>query len=106
MKLRLVETLPSFAEELAKLLDTSGLQDLAQQVRGLVIVDRCGCEDDFCASFYTQPKPNGGYGAPHECLDLDADRGAIILDVVKGQIMFVEVLNRDDVRRQLRAVIP
>ncbi|HTR24603.1 MAG TPA: hypothetical protein VMI10_11515 [Terriglobales bacterium] len=106
MNLRLVETLPALAEELATLLVAAGQFDLARQVPELMIVDRCGCEDDFCASFYTQPKPNGAYAAAHDCLDLRADRGAIILDVVQGQVMFVEVLSREDIRRKLRAAIP
>jgi hypothetical protein len=35
------------------------LPELAVQVPTLKIVGGCGYCDDFCASFYTQPKPNG-----------------------------------------------
>jgi len=75
-------------------------------VPGLSIVDRCRCGDDFCASFYTLPKPDGNYGSGHDCFDLDAEKGMIVLDVVNGCIAHVEVLNRDDVRRELIAALP
>ena len=51
------ETLPLLAEELERLLRNEGELQLAEQVSGLQIVDRCRCGDDFCASFYTLPKP-------------------------------------------------
>jgi len=57
------------------------------------MVRGCGCGDDFCASFYTQPKPKGAYGPGHYTLALEtAAQGMLILDVVDGVISFVEVL--------------
>jgi hypothetical protein len=55
----LKDTLPEFARELEHLLATSGRHHLAKQVPELKIVDRCRCRDDFCSTFYTQPKPQG-----------------------------------------------
>jgi hypothetical protein len=101
MTLMLKEVLPGLADELTRLLVASGQKSLADQVQGLSIVDRCRCGDDFCASFYTLPKPDGGYGAGHGCFDLDAQEGMILLDVVNGCIAHVKVLNRDEVRRDL-----
>jgi hypothetical protein len=43
---------------------------------------------------------------PVSKLSLEADRGMMILDVVHDQIVFVEVLYRDDVRAGLTAVLP
>jgi hypothetical protein len=78
---------------------------LAVQVPILKIVEGCGCGDDFCASFYTQPKPNGAYGPGHDTLLLDTEApGMLILDVVDGVISFVEVLYRPDVRQKLVAL--
>jgi hypothetical protein len=99
----LAETLPDFALELEQLLAIAGKPELAAQIPGLVILDRCRCEDDFCSSFYTQPKPEGHYGPGHNCMDLDAGEGMVLLDVVAGKIAYVEVLNCDDVRRNLMA---
>ena len=106
MTLMLKDALPGLADELAKLLAVAGQKSLADPVQGLNIVDRCWCGDDFCASFYTLPKPDGSYGAGHNCFDLDAEKGMIVLDVVDGCIAHVEVLNRDEVRRDLIAALP
>lgn len=106
MQRLLTAAMPKFAAEFERLLVAGGYAELAKQVPVLRIVDRCRCGDDFCSTFYTEPKPQGSYGAGHENIELDAERGMIILDVVKGRIMCVEVLNRDDVRRELFAVMP
>lgn len=102
----LAETLPDFALELQQLLAKASEPELAAQIPGLVILDRCRCGDDFCSSFYTQPEPEESYGPDHRCMDLDADEGMVLLDVVAGTIAHVEVLNRDDVRRKLMAQFP
>jgi hypothetical protein len=104
--LLLIETLPQLARELEQLLKAQGELDLGAQIPTLSIVDRCRCGDDFCSSLYTQPKPEGRYGPDHRTLDLDAEKGMIILDVVAGTIAQVEILNREDVRRQLVAAFP
>jgi hypothetical protein len=102
----LTDILPQLALELEQLLKEHEESQLAAQVSTLAIVDRCRCGDDFCASFYTQPKPKGAYGPNHRCLDLDAENGMIVIDVVSDVIAHVEVLNRDDVRKRLTAVFP
>jgi hypothetical protein len=102
----LTDVLPKLAVELEQLLSEHGESELAAHVPTLAIVDRCRCGDDFCASFYTQPKPKGAYGPDHRSLDLDAEEGMVILDVVSGVIAHVEVLNRDDVRARLTAAFP
>jgi hypothetical protein len=55
----LVDILPQFANELEQLLKTRHEFALAAQVKDPKIVSRCDCGDDFCGSFYTQPKPAG-----------------------------------------------
>lgn len=54
--------IPEFAAELRQLLVEAGEPALATQVPGLAIFDRCCCGDDFCATFYTKPKPEGSFG--------------------------------------------
>lgn len=66
----LADTFPLLSQELLQLLKGEGKSELASQVLGLRIVDRRRCGDDFCASFYTQPKPKGSYGPGHRCLEL------------------------------------
>jgi hypothetical protein len=102
----LTEILPLLAVELEQLLKKAGKPLLAAQVSQLTIVERCRCGDDFCASFYTQPKPEGKYGPGHDCMDLDAAEGTLLLDVVDGTIAHVEILNRDNIRQKLITALP
>jgi len=102
----LQHTLPELADELSRLLQEAGHECLARQVPALTIMDRCRCGDEFCATFYTQPKPLGAYGAGHENIELEPERGMLILDVVRGSIARVEVLYRDEIRRALLAAVP
>lgn len=102
----LTDILPKLALELEQLLHEHKESELAAQVKTLTIVDRCRCGDSFCASFYTRPQTKGAYGPGHRSLDLDAEKGMVILDVVSGVVAHVEVLNRDDVRERLIAVFP
>jgi hypothetical protein len=102
----LTEILPILADELERLLKKSGEPELAAQVPQLTIVDRCRCGDDFCASFYTKPKPKGTYGPGHRCKELEPAEGMLILDVVAGTIVHVEVLYRDEIRKKLIAALP
>ena len=102
----LTEILSLLARELELLLKKQGEFELASQVRQLRIVDRCRCGDDFCSSFYTQPKPEGSYGPGHRSMDLDAAEGMVILDVVAETIAHVEVLYREGIRQKLIAALP
>lgn len=104
--MQLTEILPTLAFELEHLLKNQREIELAAQVPQLAIVDRCRCGDDFCSSFYTQPKPEGHYGPTHRCIDLDAAEGMLLIDVVATTIAHVEVLNRADVRHKLLAAFP
>ncbi len=102
----LADMLPSFATELQKLLEEKGEPQLAAQVPRLTIFDRCRCGDDFCGTFYTQPKPQGSFGPGHRNVALTPDDGMLILDVVGEAIACVEVLDRDEVRQKLQAALP
>ncbi|MGB6716816.1 MAG: hypothetical protein WBE47_07695 [Candidatus Acidiferrales bacterium] len=105
-RLLLTDALPAFASELRQLLIENGEPELAAQVPGLMIFDRCRCGDDFCATFYTQPTPNGSYGSGHRNVALRPDEGMVILDVVSGEIACVEVLDQKDIREKLDAALP
>ncbi len=104
--MQLSAVFPSLAEELRDLLERKGDTGLAGQVAALAIVERCRCGDEFCATIYTQPPPKGTWGPDHGTIDLDADQGMILLDVVQGKIVEIEILNRDDIRKTLLAILP
>ena len=102
----IVECLPDLAAEMVSLLRTEGRDDLADQVATLRIVERCGCRDDFCATFYTAPRPVGAWGLGHETVALDPDQGYLNVDILNGQVVSVEVLYRDSVRDLLDKLFP
>ena len=105
-ELVLKAALPAFALELEQSLREQGRADLASQVATLPLVDRCRCEDDFCATFYTAGKPAGAYGTGHSNLEVESTEGMIILDLVDDAIRCVEVLYRPDVQKALFTVLP
>jgi hypothetical protein len=104
--LLLAEMFPELSEELQELLRSAGESALATQVAGLRVLDRCRCSDDFCATFYVQPKPPGSYGPGLRTIALEPKKGMLIIDVVDGTVASVEVLYRDDIRQKLLAVFP
>lgn len=103
---RLVDSFPEFAGELESLLLASKEPHLAAQIPELLITRRCGCEDDFCATFYTLADRYALSRTDAHCVNLDPRSGQMVIDVVSGRITGVEVLFRDDVRARLRALFP
>jgi hypothetical protein len=101
----LSDVLPDLAAELERLLRNADEDTLAASVPQLAIVDRCRCGDDFCATFYTAPAPDGAYGTSHRCIDLETDDGVLVVDVEQERIVCVEVLFRSAVRSRLREVL-
>ena len=104
--LRLSDTIPPLANELADLLADSEHPELASQVPELEIVERCRCGDDFCSTFYTAPPPKGAWGEGHWSLPLTPESGMIMLDLVADRIVSVEVLYRPEIQRALLAALP
>jgi hypothetical protein len=84
----------------------AGESSLAESVHELRLVDRCRCGDDFCATFYTAPLPNGAYGPTLRSFELEPEEGMIILDVVEERIVCVEVLYRPAVSARLLELLP
>jgi hypothetical protein len=100
------DVFPELATELETLLKAQGEDALAKQVAGLRIIERCRCGDDFCATFYTIPKPNGSWGPGYRGFDLDAPSGMIILGALNEKIADIEILYRDEIRNKLNILIP
>jgi hypothetical protein len=99
-----VDALPKFAEELRRILIAEERPELASQIPSLRIIDRCRCKDWFCATFKTGET---GVDSIDETVALDqAESGMINVDLIDGRIVQVEVLWRDDVRSDLRRVLP
>jgi hypothetical protein len=97
---------PTLARELQELLAAQSETQLAAQVPGLAVVERCRCGDDFCGTFYVFPKPSGAYGPGHRNVALEPKHGMLILDVLDDEIAAVEVLYRDEIRKKLLTEFP
>lgn len=97
------EAMPGLVAELVAALIAGDEPELAQQVRSLRVVSRCGCGDSSCSSFYTGPKPAHAWSAEgtHRCCPLIVERGMVTLDVVDGIIRYVEVVDRPDIAAML-----
>jgi hypothetical protein len=93
---------PDLVAELVALLEAEGELELALCARDLRFFGECGCGDDFCQSIRAADHPEGQpYGEGHRCVPLLPARGMVNVDVVHGQIMYVEILDRPPpVRRQ------
>lgn len=98
--------MPELAGELEALLRKNGEAELASQVAGLRIIDRCRCGDYFCATIYTSPKPKEAWGTGHETIALDPEEGYLNVDLLNGDIVEVEVLFRARIREQLLKLLP
>ncbi|HEU4954289.1 MAG TPA: hypothetical protein VFT28_06940 [Gemmatimonadales bacterium] len=93
-----VELFPEFAGELVGLLRAEGEHRLADSVPGLRFHEWCGCPDGFCTSFYTGPRPTHSYGPEHRNLVLSPSDCMLVLDVVRNEIRYVEILYRGALR--------
>jgi hypothetical protein len=92
---RLIDRWPKLSSELRDALIAEAQAGLANSVDALEVVQRCGCGDDFCQSFYTADPPDGVFGPGHRNVLLDPPwTGMLILDVVDDAIVYVEVLDR------------
>ena len=56
----LINLLLKVAQEIEKLLKDDGNIELTDKISGLVLYDRCRCNDSFCSSLYLVPKPENG----------------------------------------------
>jgi hypothetical protein len=88
------EVLPDLLEEMVFLLQGTGTEPLEEQLRALRIESICDCGDDNCASFATAAEVK-----VEEVVELNASEGFLIIDLNHaGQICFIEVLGRPDVK--------
>jgi hypothetical protein len=99
------EAMPDFASELRSFLYLGGYAELCPQVDSLKVVDRCRCNAEDCATFYTEPKPNGAWGDGHRNLVLPTQDFDLIVDVVHDRIVCVEILERPDVKQMLDSIL-
>jgi len=94
------ERAPAFAKELEGLLRKEGKPELAAQVAGLRITALCQCEVEGCASFSTV-LPMKRWFRRGALVPV----GDLVVNTIDGEIAFVEVLDRPDVRAVLHTKV-
>jgi hypothetical protein len=96
------EILPGLARRMESALRAQGEEALAGQVPALRITAVCPCEQPFCGSFHTAKAPMKRWFIRGRQVELaDGEPGEVVVDVVRGEIAYVEVLYLDDVRERL-----
>ncbi len=94
--------LPGLAERIEAALRARGEDRLADQVGTLRITAVCPCEQPFCGSFHTLTRPFKRWFIRGRQVELDdGGPGEIVVDVVRGEIAYVEVVHLDEVRDAL-----
>ena len=93
---QLAQILPGLVAELDRALRDQDRPDLAEQLPLLRIVAVCPCEVEGCASFYTA-RPMKRWVRRGK----QVPAGDMVVDAIDGEIVFVEVLGRPDVRAVL-----
>jgi len=93
----LTAVLPEFARELEEGLREAGRPELAGQVASLRIRELCACEVEGCGSFYTGLPMKRWFRRGKQVAV-----GDLVVDTIDGEIVYVEVLGRPDVRAALR----
>jgi len=88
---------PELAAELEDGLRAAGRPELADQVRALEIRELCRCEVEGCASFYTALPVKRWFRRGKQ-----VPVGELVVDTIDGQIVYVEVLGRPELRNALR----
>ena len=99
----LSEVIPDVAAELAQGLLLESRPELAAQVAELRLANRCRCHDSFCASFATEAIEPWPDSAERIICPM---RGLSAVFAVDGRIVYVELLNRPEVRARLLELLP
>ena len=90
------DVLPGLADELERSLGELGRPELADQVSLLRLWAVCPCEVEGCGSFYTARPMKRWFRRGNE-----VPAGDLVVNTIDGEIVFVEVLGRPDIRASL-----
>lgn len=96
------DVLPGLSGRMETALRGQGETRLADQVPGLRITAVCPCDLPSCGSFHTLTRPFKRWFIRGRQVELaDGGPGVVVVDVVRGEIAYVEVLDLDGVRETL-----
>ncbi len=98
----LVAVSPLLVRTLEDALRAQGEERLAERVGELRVTEVCQCEETTCGSFWTTSRPLRRWFARGRQVEVGGDHpGTVTLDVVRGEIAYVEILGWDEVRAAL-----
>ena len=94
----LTDTLPAPATELRPTSRRASRTRIGCTGAGTDDSDRCRCGDDFCATFYTRPKPEGSFGSGHRCVSPRGTKGwsSLTLSVTRLPALKCHIATRSD----------
>jgi hypothetical protein len=92
----LAATAPGLAAELEEGLRAVGRPDLAEQIATLRVREVCRCEVEGCASFYTGMPMKRWFRRGKQ-----VPVGELVVDTIDGEIVYVEVLGRPELKALL-----
>jgi hypothetical protein len=96
------DVLPALANRIESALRAQGEDRAADQVPGLRITAVCPCDQEFCGSFHTAKRPMKRWMLRGRQVTLaDGGPGEVAIDIVRGEIAYVEILFVDGVRGRL-----
>jgi hypothetical protein len=94
--MKLTAVVPGLAAELEDGLRAARRPDLADQIAGLEIRELCRCEVEGCASFYAGRPIKRWFRRGKQ-----VPVGDLVVDTIDGEIVYVEVLDRPDLKALL-----
>ncbi len=101
MATRLGDVLPELTNALAAAFESDGMMQLAQSFPTLVVWDRCRCDDDGCATVYTEDKDLWLGQTLDRVIPSVSIPGLLCIQVLGTRVVCIELLNRPDLKRKL-----
>lgn len=106
MATKLGDVLPELTDALASAFESDGMSQLAQSFPTLVVWDRCRCDDDGCATVYTEDKDLWLGQTLDRVIPSGSIPGLLCVHDLATRIVCLELLNRPDLKRKLVEALP
>lgn len=106
MATKLGDVLPELTDALESAFESDGMSQLAQSSTTLVVWDCCRCDDDGCATVYTEDKDLWLEQTLDRVIPSGSISGLLCVHVLATRIVCLELLNRPDLRRKLVEALP
>ena len=96
------EVLPKLSDALERILREENQPNIAAQIKRISIYEKDITGNNEWWGVYTQPRPHGSYGPNHETIPLLFDGEMVNIDVVTGNIAYIEIAGRKDLKETIQ----